>query len=151
MDCQVRIATREDATAISRVVVTALRESNARDYSPEVIDQVEQSFSPDAILRLLTQRQVYVAILDHCVIATASLDHDIVRSVFVAPRHQGVGIGRQLMAMIESVAIDASIEVLRVPSSITAQGFYATLGFQKVRDEFHGAERTIIMERCLNR
>lgn len=138
MDCQVRIATREDATTISQVVVTALRESNARDYLPEVIDQVEQSFSPDAILRLLTQRQVYVAILDHRVIATASLDHDVVRSVFVAPRHQGIGIGigRQLMAVIESVAIDASIEVLRVPSSITAQGFYATLGFQKVRDEF---------------
>jgi hypothetical protein len=32
-----------------------------------------------------------------------------------------------------------------VPSSITAEGFYALLGFQKVRDEFHGAERTVIM------
>jgi hypothetical protein len=33
-----------------------------------------------------------------------------------------------------------------VPFSITAEGFYARLGFQKVRDEFYGAERTIIMQ-----
>lgn len=53
------------------------------------------------------------------------------------------------MAMLQSVAQDAKIEVLRVPSSITAEAFYFKLGYRKVRDEFHGAERTIIMERRL--
>jgi GNAT superfamily N-acetyltransferase len=146
MDCQVRLATNEDAAAISHVVIGALRESNARDYPPEVISQVEQSFSSEAILRLLAQRQVYVATIDHHVVATASLDRDVVRSVFVDPHHQGHGIGRHLMATIQSAAVNAGLTVLRVPSSITAEGFYVKLGFRKVRDEFHDAERTIIME-----
>ncbi|MEG2794906.1 MAG: GNAT family N-acetyltransferase, partial [Pseudomonas sp.] len=44
MDLQIRAATRDDAPAISRVIIAALRESNAQDYSQEIIDLVEQSF-----------------------------------------------------------------------------------------------------------
>ena len=68
MDCLIRIATSEDAIAISRVVCDALRETNAKDYTPTVIDLVEQSFSPEAILHFLTQRQVYVATIGHQVV-----------------------------------------------------------------------------------
>lgn len=150
MNTQIRTATPEDAPAISRVIIQSLRSSNAQDYPAEVITQVEQSFSTVAILSLLTQRQVFVATIDHRVVATASLDRDVVRSVFVDPHHQGNGIGGQLMAMIRTVAINRKIETLRVPSSITAEGFYFKLGFRKVRDEFHGAERTIVMEQAIS-
>ncbi|WP_224791422.1 GNAT family N-acetyltransferase [Pseudomonas fluorescens] len=136
---------------MSRVIIAALRETNAQDYTPAIIEQVEQSFSPKAVLRLLTQRQVYVATIDHHVVATASLDQDVVRSVFVDPAHQAKGIGRQLMARIHSVAVSEGVKLLRVPSSITFEGFYASLGFKKVRDEFHGAERTVIMEQGLQK
>ncbi|KNH26939.1 acetyltransferase [Pseudomonas syringae] len=150
MNTQIRTATPEDAPAISRVIIQSLRRSNAQDYPAEVITRVEKSFSTEAILSLLTQRQVFVATIDHRVVATVSLDRDVVRSVFVDPQHQGNGIGGQLMAMIRTVAIDKKIEVLRVPSSITAEGFYFKLGFRKVRDEFHGAERTIVMEQAIS-
>lgn len=149
MDCLIRIATREDTSAISTVIVSALRQSNAHDYSPEIIARVEHSFAPKAILDLLIQRQVYVATVRGQVVATGSLDRDVVRSVFVDPPHQGTGIGRQLMTMLLAVAASNGIERLRVPSSITAEGFYSSLGFNKIRDEFHGAEHTIIMERML--
>lgn len=151
MDVTLRIAALDDVASISQVILRALNESNAQDYSPEIIAQVEQSFSPDAILRLLSKRQVYVATLDDHVVATASLDGDVVRSVFVHPGYQGLGIGKQLMGVLEHAAIGAGINMLRVPSSITAEGFYAGLGFQKNRDEFHGAERTVVMEKLLGR
>lgn len=149
MNSQVRRARAEDATAISQVVIAALRRSNAQDYPPAVIDQVVQHFSPAAILHFLTQRQVYVATLQQRVVATASLDRDVVRSVFVDPDHQGRGIGQQLMGVIHTAAADAGIEQLRVPSSLTAEGFYRRLGYDKVRDQQHGAERTIIMGKRL--
>ena len=145
MNVLVRAARAEDAAAISKVIIAALRESNALDYPPEVIAQVKQNFAAPQILSLMSQRQVYVAIDDQIVVGTASLDQQVIRSVFVAPEQQGKGIGRRLMARIESVAATHGLKELRVPSSITAEGFYALLGFQKVRDEFHGAERTVIM------
>lgn len=149
MDYLIRNAMNADAPAISRVIIGTLRESNAQDYSSEVINQVEQSFSPQAILRLLMQRQVFVATLGSHVVATASLEHDVVRSVFVEPAYQGRGIGRQLMTRIQSIAIAGGINELRIPSSITAEGFYASLGFKKARDVFHESERTIIMSKTL--
>ncbi|MEB2623925.1 GNAT family N-acetyltransferase [Pseudomonas sp. YuFO8] len=149
MSCLIRNATNADALAISRIIIGTLRESNTLDYSSAIIDQVESSFSPSAILDLLTRRQVLVATTDSHIVATASLDKDVVRSVFVDPTWQGKGIGRQLMAMIQSIAIKDGVSLLRVPSSITAQGFYAALGFKKIRDEFHQSERTIIMAKTL--
>lgn len=149
MDCLIREAVNADAEAISRVVIAALRESNAVDYSPEIIADVQRSFSADAILQLLAQRKVFVATFDSVIVATASLDQDVVRSVFVDPRYQGQRIGKALMGLIQITAIDRGVKLLRVPSSITAEGFYSSLGFRTVRDEFHGAERTIIMDKRL--
>ncbi len=146
MQCQIRLATDEDAVAINRVIIAALRESNSKDYPADVIAAVERGFTVQAIRSLMTQRQVYVGTVGLSVIATASLDDDVVRSVFVEPKHQRIGIGRQLMAVIRSRAASAGVDVLRVPSSITAQDFYASLGFVAIRDEFHGAERTVIMQ-----
>ncbi|MCO7593844.1 MULTISPECIES: GNAT family N-acetyltransferase [Pseudomonas] len=149
MKCQVRPATSEDIEAISRVVVSALRESNSQDYSPDVIAEVERSFAPEAISVLLDKRKVFVALLGENITGTASLDGEVVRSVFVDPAYQGGGIGRRLMDVIHADAASAGVGVLRVPSSITAEKFYAALGYQKIRDEFHEAERTIIMEKRL--
>ena len=64
MDCQIRLATALDAAAISLVTIRSLRESNARDYPPDVIARVEQGFSPQGIFGLMAQRQVYVATVD---------------------------------------------------------------------------------------
>lgn len=151
MACQVRPATGEDTAAISRVVIAALHESNSQDYAPDVIARVERSFSPEAISALLDKRQVFVAVSGSLITGTASLDGDVVRSVFVDPAYQGAGVGRQLMNVIHAAAASAGVGTLRVPSSMTAQAFYAALGYRKIHDAFYGAERTIIMEKQLGR
>ncbi|MGE8302910.1 MAG: N-acetyltransferase family protein [Pseudomonas kermanshahensis] len=149
MSCPIRLANADDAEGISRVVIAALRGSNAADYDAETILRIEASFSAAAILESLTRRLVFVALIEDEVIATASLDGDVVRSVFVEPQHQGLGVGKQMMAVIEDEAIARGLKVLRVPSSIAAEGFYAGLGFCKVRDAFYGEERTVVMQKTL--
>jgi len=145
----IRLATTDDAAAISRIVIAALRKSNAQDYPPEVIAQVEKSFTPEAVEVLLNKRTVFVASMQDDLIATASLDGDVVRTVFVEPKYQGCGVGRKLMETIHAQALNADMLTLLVPSSLTAEGFYVSMGYRKIRDEFHGAERTIVMEKSL--
>jgi hypothetical protein len=70
----IRTAQPDDAPAISAVIVTALRISNARDYSPEVIARVVQHFSPECIEALIATRQVLVAMQDRQLFGTASLE-----------------------------------------------------------------------------
>jgi len=149
MECHIRPATSKDAAAISRVVLAALRESNSKDYPPDVITQVERSFAPEVVIAQLAERRVFVALLGEIIIGTAALDGDVVRSVFVDPAHQKGGIGRHLMSVIHATAAHAGIGAVRVPASITAENFYAALGYKKIRDVFHGAERTIVMEKRL--
>lgn len=145
MQCLIRLARPDDAAAISRVVLAALHASNARDYPPHVIEQVQGNFSQQSIGERMNQRQMLVATVEQQVMATASLDQAVVRSVFVDPSCQGRGMGRQLIAAIHELALQAGHRQLQVPSSITAQGFYQRLGYRTLRDEFHGAEHTIIM------
>jgi GNAT superfamily N-acetyltransferase len=149
MNCLIRKAMDKDADAISRVIVAALRESNRQDYAAAIIARVEQSFSSQAVLSFLARRQVFVATTGEDVIGTASLDQATVRSVFVAPSHQNLGVGRGLMAAVEAAAAVEGVSRLRVPSSITAQGFYQSLGYLSIAEEYHGAERTIVMEKSL--
>lgn len=149
MEYLIRTATPDDAAAISQVVLTALAESNARDYPPAVIASVQANFGPEQVRGLLAAREVLVAEEAGCVIGTASLDGDVVRTVFVAPGAQGLGVGRRLMEQVEALARERGVAVLKVPSSITAEGFYAGLGFQAVQQIIRGEERTIVMERSL--
>lgn len=149
MDCRIRPAHPDDAPAVSEVILAALRETNARDYTASVIERLEQSFSPDAVRTLIGKRMAFVAVAGSRIVGTAGLDGSVVRTVFVAPDVQGQGVGRLLMAEIERASRAAGIETLTVPSSVTAEPFYAKLGFKAVRDSYHGEERTIIMERSL--
>ncbi|MDU8604771.1 GNAT family N-acetyltransferase [Pseudomonas syringae group sp. 247E2] len=153
MDIKVRPARRADADAISRVVLAALRTSNARDYPVSVIERVQLSFSPSAIERLMQQRRMFVAVAvavaGEVVVGTDSLEGQVVRSVFVDPDWHRRGVGRLLMAKLERVALETDIGLLIVPSSLTAQEFYKALGFRLVREHQEGEERTLIMERQL--
>ncbi|MEE9926024.1 MAG: GNAT family N-acetyltransferase [Brucella anthropi] len=149
MKTTIRSAYEADAEDISSVIISALRETNANDYSPEIIARVEQSFSAVAVRRLIKNRTVFVAIRNGEIVGTASLDGKVVRTVFVSPANHGHGVGTQLMAEIVQTARASGIAVLTVPSSITAESFYSKLGFVATRDSYHGDEQTIIMERRL--
>ena len=146
-DLEICSATTVHAEGISAVILDSLRTTNAKDYAPDLIERIARNFSPIRIQALLTERDVIVALLGARVVGTASLDGDVVRTVFVAPDVQNRGVGRRLMDELVRRARARDVVKLSVPSSITAELFYAKLGFAAVRDSYHGAERTIIMER----
>lgn len=149
MTADIRAAGDEDAGGIGLLIRKTIRISNAGDYPPAVIARVAKNFSESAVRAMLLRRRVLVAVEAGAVVGTAGLDGDVVRSVFVEPSRQGAGVGRGLMAAIETLAREAGAPRLLVPASLTAQGFYARLGYEVVREETHGEERTIVMAKSL--
>ncbi len=149
MSTVVRLAQPDDAEGISQVILAALYGSNAQDYPADVIVRVASNFTPDAVRELLKRRVVLVAVQGRVIVGTAALDAKVVRSVFVNPTRQGQGIGRLLMSEIVLRAREAGVTTLSVPSSLTAEPFYARLGFRTVREVDHGNERTLVMEKAL--
>ncbi|MEP9321254.1 GNAT family N-acetyltransferase [Pseudomonas sp. LABIM340] len=149
MELTIRQARSDDATAISRVIVAAVRESNGQDYPASVIESVVAHFTPERVIELLAQRLVFVALLGSEIVGTGALDGNAVRSLFITPQQQRKGIGQALMEQIEEAALQRGIEALLVPSSLTAESFYARLGYRLLREQLHGEERTLIMTKPL--
>ncbi len=147
MECRIRPASDGDAGAISKVIVAALRQTNAKDYAPEIIARLEKLFSAAGVREFIRKQKVFVAVVGQQIVGTASLDGRTVRGFFVAPNAQGMGIGSRLMAEVETAAREAKIGTLVLQSSVTAEQLYAKLGFKALRDSYHGDERTIVMER----
>lgn len=145
----IRRAEEIDAEGISRIILRAIQITNAADYPPHVITAVIGYFTPQHVLAHLASRQVFVAALNGEIVGTASLHGRVIRSVYVDPDKQGLGIGGKLMDAVEELAREQCLNSVSVPSSITAQEFYRRRGFVFVRDEHHGDERTIVMEKVL--
>ena len=150
MMISIRKACPEDSSVISTIIIAAIKETNVKDYPASVIAKLPESFSPAQIAERMLVRDTYLSVADERITGTASLDNNTVRSVFVKPELQGFGIGLALMKHIEELASLNGISELTVPSSITAKGFYRKLGYEKVREEFEGLERIIIMRKPLS-
>jgi predicted N-acetyltransferase YhbS len=150
MNVLIRQARSDDAKAISQVIVAAVRESNGQDYPASVIASVVANFTPERVIELLQQRLVLVALLNDEIVGTGALDGHAARSLFIAPQQQRKGIGQALMGQIEKAALERGVEALLVPSSLTAESFYARLGYRLLREQLHGEERTLIMTKPLS-
>jgi GNAT superfamily N-acetyltransferase len=146
----IRIATIEDAAAISRTIVNALHESNARDYAPPVIERIAQSFAPHHIARQLAERHVLVATLSGEIVGTVGLEKNVLRSFFVDPAYQGQGVGTALLEEIEGLAAANGHFSLAVAASVTAEHFYRRHGFAALRDVLQGNVRVILMAKELD-
>ncbi|RXT46134.1 hypothetical protein B6S44_25170 [Bosea sp. Tri-44] len=146
---EIRQATPADVEEISAIVLRCLRETNAQYYAASIMASVIENFSPEKIAARLVDRIVLVATVESGIIGTASLHGSWVRSVFVRPDGQGLGIGARLMQAIEECADAQGTRQISVPSSINAEGFYRRLGFVHLRDELQGQERVIVMVKLL--
>ena len=58
----IRAANFDDAEDISKLIIKTLQESNIKDYSTKIIEEVIESFSPTKITSRMAQRQIFIAI-----------------------------------------------------------------------------------------
>ncbi len=149
MSLVIRRATAADASSISDVVTRSLQALDTPDYPPAAIERLVQRFTPAAIDDLLQQRWMLVATRDGHVVGTASLDAGFVRTVFILPDCQGLGVGRQLLEALHAQAVATGLERLHVRSSTTAVGFYERMGYRRHEEAPEGPGNTVMMTRTL--
>ncbi|MDY0882549.1 GNAT family N-acetyltransferase [Dongia soli] len=149
-DIDIRIATTEDAAAISRTILNALHETNARDYAPPVIERIAASFGPHHIARELAGRHFLVATLRDDVVGTVSLEKNVLRCFFVDPVYHRQGVGTALLEEIEGLAAANGYFSLAVAASVTAEHFYRRRGFTALRNVMQGSVRVILMTKELD-
>jgi putative acetyltransferase len=126
----------EDARAFLEIHHAAVHGLAPRDYSPDVIDawapmpildeHVEKVRSnPDGEMRLIAERDGRIVGIG-CLIA----GNGELRACYVAPEASRRGVGSAIVGAIESAAREQGIAHLDVDSSVTAEPFYAVLGYE---------------------
>ena len=100
-------------------------------YSPEQLTAWLNRPLPEKMLALLNEGYVLVAEEHHQVVGYGALDpaNDEVEAIFVVPACAGRGIGRVLLAAIESLAIGLNLAKLKLSASLNAVPFYSRAGY----------------------
>lgn len=129
MKIQFREFQAEDAEKLSRLVIRTLREVSSQEYSQGAIQALIPSFTPDKLLKKATSQYMIVCVDGEDLLGVASLDRDRVRNVFVSADMQRRGMGRTLMAKIESKARESGLGRIYLHSALSAQSFYEAMGF----------------------
>lgn len=145
----IRPAAEADAEAASNVVAVTVRESNARDYSRDIVEMVVADSAPERMQAMIRDGDFFIAEGNGGIVGVAGLIEGTLRRCFVLPAVQGKGIGRELLSAIERTAFRKGLSVLRVNSSLTATGFYERLGFVSEGEDSHNGTRFVKMNKVL--
>jgi len=148
-DFQICAAGDVDAPAISILSQEAIRRTNAQDYTATEIDAVCMSHSIACVVEFMKRRHVVVLKYQDQIVGTVSLEKDKLHSLFVSPDCQGLGYGTALVVYIEEYAAKLGLDRICLSSSITAQRFYAGLGYKFEMRENRPIGTTYLMAKAI--
>ncbi|WP_308921837.1 GNAT family N-acetyltransferase [Janthinobacterium sp. J1-1] len=134
---ELRPALPLDIDALWALRTLAVRISCATHYSSEQIAVWSASPVPAGYAGLLAAGGGIVAVHDGGIAGYAMLDLDKheVDAVFVDPAQGGLGIGKRLLAALESLAREHGMARLHFSASMNAVPFYQAAGFMALREE----------------
>jgi len=129
---RVRAALAEDVPGIWRVHNDSIRELCGERYGPEEIAAWIAFRPPDAYLRALASRALFVAEWQGAIVGFGQLDpaRAEIEACYVAPEAVGSGIGSALLARMEDEARRRGHRIIRLNATLNAEKFYARKGYR---------------------
>jgi putative acetyltransferase len=117
--------------AVWSVYFAATRESIARDYHAELIERwAPHDHDMNEWVNRLAQKNPFVAVVDEEIAAIGEIAGDgFIDYFYVHPVYQGRGIGKALLATLESEALKLGVSTILADVSITAKTFFLSRGF----------------------
>jgi putative acetyltransferase len=131
------------------LIKKVLSEVNSKDYSTLEIEAMKSFQSEEKLKEKLEQGGIYfIALDDNKLVGIGGLVGNEVSRVFVDPLHSGLGIGKELMLVIENEARKRKLKSIFLGSTTTARGFYEKCGFGVTKYEnfeINGLKMKMIM------
>lgn len=138
MTVVVREMRDEDARAFLEVHHAAVRHIAVDDYPPQVIEAWAPLPITEAAVAAVAANPEgeirFVAESDGCLVGLACviLADGELRACYVAPEAARKGVGSALLAKIEETARNAGLTHLHASSSLTAESFYRSQGYEVI-------------------
>lgn len=131
MNIEIRRYKPGEEGVVWSVYFAATRESIARDYHPDLIERwAPHNQDMNKWAARLAQKNPFVAVMNGQIVGMAEIEADgFVDYFYVHPRWQGKGIGKALLATVESESARAGAKVIFANVSVTAKSFFLSRGF----------------------
>ena len=134
MAIRVRAMLPSEARLFLELHHAAVRSLAANDYPASVIDAWARPITDDAIERFLANRDHELRLIaeldgEPAGIGAIVVSQSELRACYVAPGAARRGVGSALVAQIERLAREHGLDHLELESSVTAEPFYAALGY----------------------
>lgn len=120
-----------EENAVWKVYFAATHESNARDYHADLIERWAPHDKNMCEWReRLAQKNPFVAVLDGEIVGMAEIETDgFIHYFYVHPKCQGRGIGKAMLAALETEAAKLAVKLIFADVSVTAKPFFLSRGF----------------------
>ena len=134
---EVRHAVPDDAEALTEVTIRSIREicGASGDYTPEQIEDWLENKTPTNFLKWMASSdlRLYAGLLNDQIagVGMFSLEGEI-ELLYLVPEARGHGLGRALLAEIESEAEFREISPLRLHATTVAVNFYERHGYRNL-------------------
>jgi GNAT superfamily N-acetyltransferase len=141
----------EDAQRVSEIIWAALETNNSKDYGEAVLLTMKQVYTSENICILSKSRVFIVAEEGKNIIGVGGIEGNLISSVFVDPKAQGIVLGKCIMEALESIAKEENHEFVLLHSSLTAESFYAKIAYsveRRIDDPVYG--ENILMKKLLS-
>jgi len=147
----IRIFEESDADHVSHVIRVSMMKTNINDYPLSILKPLHDYFTPSKVKILANERYCLIAEVNGDIVGTGAIEHNELKTIFVLPKYQGLGIGKQLIYGLEKYAISKQIKNIKVPASISGIGFYEKVGYKKGEtfESKHAGQQTWMTKRIL--
>lgn len=135
----IRPIRKEDYSQVVALIKRTMMEVNIKDYDRDYLTEYVKRYD-DAALAAFVESEgchFYVAVIDGEIAACGAVapseemrGAQEIRSVYVRPDFIGIGLGREMMVVLEGDSAFLSARWVVVSASITAHEFYAKLGYR---------------------
>lgn len=125
---------KPDLSALGKLICRTIEISYRDAYPSRAIEFFKQFHSEEKIIERAASGKVLVIEQDGELVATASLNKEEIFAVFVDPKHQGIGLGKQLMGLLEDQARGNGVTETVLSISLPSRRFYERLGYQVVEE-----------------
>jgi putative acetyltransferase len=133
----------DDARQFLHVLHEAVRGIAANDYTPEIIEEwAPMAISTEAVERVIANPSGEVRIvaeMDGEIVGIGVLvpEQNELRACYVLPKAARKRVGSTLVSRLEEIAAQHGLTYLELVSSITAEPFYASLGYESLERGEH--------------
>lgn len=136
LDVTIRVATEQDADVAVTVLRRSITELCAADHrgDPATLEDWLANKTPERFRGWLVRAGQFTVVAERdgvvCGVGMLSPDGEL-RLCYVHPDHVGRGVGRALVAAIETEAKAKGLTRLHLDATETATAFYEAMGFQR--------------------